>query len=213
MARMRRNFADFVSGKLGNVVFVTNGKKSYVRSIPHREKNSWSEAQVLYRNRISRVAALWRSVNSVQMCNIWNKATDAMNGYAWFVKKNMPAFSIDGTVIDPSLLFVSDGSLIGLQNSTASKAPGTELLVNVSWDNDEHLKSERLNDRIWAVSFYEGRFSSLLDTGLVRSDKQGSFLLPLIPYSDAPASGELFLYLFTSTADEKFFSTSKYFKI
>ncbi len=111
MAKIRRNIGELVSGKIGKVIFVQMRCKSYVRAAPERTKNNWSEAQLLYRARMSAIAALWRSVNCDGMNAAWNLAAENMNGYAWFIKKKMNALHIDGTLTSPSLIQVIDGSL------------------------------------------------------------------------------------------------------
>lgn len=123
MAKMKRNIGDVVSGKIGNVVFVNMRGKSYVRAAPQRKKDSWSENQLLYRQRISRVSTLWRALKSEEMSRIWNSAAEQMNGYAWFLKLNLPALEMDGTLIDPKLLKVSDGKLPVPQNLQAQGNP------------------------------------------------------------------------------------------
>jgi hypothetical protein len=87
MAKIRRNICELVSGKIGKVVFVQMRGKSYVRAAPVRSKNNWSEAQILYRKRLSSIAALWRTLNCQNMNQIWNLAAEDMNRYAWFIKK------------------------------------------------------------------------------------------------------------------------------
>ena len=111
MAKMKRPIGDVVSGKIGNVVFVNMNGKSYVRAAPQRKKDSWSADQLLYRQRISRVSALWRALKSEQLSQIWNRAAEQMNGYAWFLKLNMPALEMDGTLIDAKRMKVADGKL------------------------------------------------------------------------------------------------------
>jgi len=109
MAKMKRNIGDMVSGKIGNVVFVQMKNKSYVRAAPVRKKNNWSDLQTLYRKRLQTISALWRSIQSDLMKQIWNHASNEMNGYAWFVKRNMGALSIDGEITKPLLLTAPDG--------------------------------------------------------------------------------------------------------
>ena len=124
MAKMKRNIGDVVSGKIGNVVFVNLNGKSYVRAAPQRKKDSWSTDQLLYRQRISRVSALWRALKSEQLSKVWNLAAQEMNGYAWFLKLNMPALEMDGTLIDAKLLKVSDGKLAVPQDLRAERLTG-----------------------------------------------------------------------------------------
>ena len=70
MAKIRRNIGELVSGKIGKVVFVQMRGKSYVRAAPDRTKNNWSEAQVLYRKRISAITSPGRTLNCQYMNQI-----------------------------------------------------------------------------------------------------------------------------------------------
>lgn len=181
MAKMKRPIGDVVSGKIGNVVFVNMNGKSYVRAAPQRKTNSWSTDQLLYRQRISRVSALWRALKSEEMSRIWNGAAEQMNGYAWFLKLNMPALEMDGTLIDAKGLKVSDGKLPVPQDLKAERLPGDASMVKVSWQNDPHTSGLRLQDELMAVSYVDGKFSQATPTGLLRSALNGSFALPLHP--------------------------------
>ena len=67
MAKVERYLGELVSGKIGNVVFFQLNGKSYVRAAPVRTKNSWTEEQQLYRQRISKASGLWRAIRSEQV--------------------------------------------------------------------------------------------------------------------------------------------------
>ena len=82
MAKMKQNIGDLVSGKIGNLVFFQLNGKSYVRAAPVRKRESWTQEQLLYRQRISQASGLWRALRSEQMSKIWNGAAEQMNGYA-----------------------------------------------------------------------------------------------------------------------------------
>jgi hypothetical protein len=202
MAKMKRNIGDLVSGKIGNVVFFQLRGKSYVRAAPVRKRDSWTQEQQLYRQRISKASGLWRALRSEQVSNIWNGATDQMNGYAWFLKQNMPALEMDGTLIDAKLLKVSDGKLPLPQDLKAERLPEDATTIEVSWQNDPHTRGKRLQDELMAVSFADGKFSKVTPTGLLRSALNGTFTLPQKP---ANASH---LYLFMASADREEYSES-----
>jgi len=213
MAKMKRNIGDSVSGKIGNVVFVQMGGNSYVRSAPFRAKNNWSEQQILYRQRLSKISKLWNSFKSDQTKKIWKLAAESMNGYAWFIKKNSPALAIDGTLFDPTMLSVSDGHLIPLQKVTVEPEIFNDPVVNVHWQNDEHLKSDRLKDTIWAMTLTDGVFSPPVNTGFHREDLHATIMLPR-PYAPNPSvSGMVNLYLFVSSSDELQYTQSVSFQL
>lgn len=180
MARMKRNVGEQVSGKIGNVVFYQRYGKSYVRAAP-KKRESYTQEQLLYRQRLQKASALWRSLKSDEISRIWNLAAQQMNGYAWFLKANMPALAMDGTLIDPKLIRVSDGKLPLPQNLNAERMPGDDSTVVVSWQNDPHCNGERLKDELMAVFYTGGRFSKVIATGLKRADLKGTFTLPAKP--------------------------------
>jgi hypothetical protein len=97
------------------------------------------------------------------------------------MKANIPALAMDGTLIDPKLIKVSDGKLPLPQQLKAERIPGDESTVVVSWQNDAHSNRERLKDELWAISYADGKFSRIITTGLKRGDQQGSFTLPAKP--------------------------------
>ena len=165
MAKIKRNIGELVSGKIGKVVFVQMRGKSYVRAAPDRTRNNWSEAQLLFRARMSAIAALWRSVNCDGLNAAWNLAAKDMNGYAWFIKKNMNALHIEGTQTDPSLIQVMDGSLavpqlIPIAIGTVTDVPIPEF-VQISWENDPHIKKARLSDSLTLISYADREFRSI----------------------------------------------------
>lgn len=197
MAKMKQNPGEQVSGRLLNVVFYQRYGKSYVRAAP-KKRESYTEEQVLYRQRLSKASALWRSLKSEETSKIWNSAAELMNGYAWFMKANMPAFAMDGTLIDPKLIKVSDGKLPLPQNLEAKRVPGDDSTVEVSWQNDSHSSPERLKDQLWAISYADGKFSKIIVTGLKRSDQGGSFSLPSKPQN----ATHVFLWMASENGEE-----------
>jgi len=207
MAKMKRNIGDLVSGKIGNVVFYQLRGKSYIRAAPVRKKDSWTEDQQLYRQRISKASCLWRALRSEQFSAIWNKATDQMTGYAWFLKQNLPALEMDGTLIDPKMLKISDGKLSIPKDLRADRLPDDATTIKVSWQNDLHVSAKRLQDELMAVSFADGKFSPVMGTGIVRSVLNGTFQLPLKP------ANATHLYLFMASSDREEYSESVCFEV
>lgn len=202
MAKMKRPIGDMVSGKLGNVVFYRMNGKSYVRSAPKRKKDAWTQEQQMYRQRISRAGALWRALKSEEFSRIWNTASWMMNGYAWFLKANMPALEMDGTLIDARLLKVSDGKLPMVQKLSVERVEGDAQTIRVSWQNDPHTRGERLKDELMAISYTGEQFSPVTPTGLQRSHLQGSFTLPVKPVNATH------VFLFMASGDREKYSES-----
>ena len=96
MGKIKTNIEALVSGKVGKVVYYQLRGKSYVRSVQVRKKDSWTPAQQLHRQRISKVGELWKQLKSVHIIPIWNLGSEEMNGYALFIKVNLSAFGPDG---------------------------------------------------------------------------------------------------------------------
>lgn len=207
MARIKTNIGDQVSGKMRNMVFYQMNGKSYVRSAPITNEDTWNEEQRMRRKRIVKVSELWRALKTDQFSLIWNTAAQQMNGYAWFVKANMPALEMDGTLIDARLLKLSDGKLAidpMLSANVIEEAPAT---IKVNWQNDPHIKGERLKDELMVISYDGEKFSAITSTGLKRKDLQGTFPMPARPA--APG----YIYLFFTSDDKKSFSESVGVKI
>jgi len=203
MARIRRNIGELVSGKIGKVVFVQMRGKSYVRAAPDRTKSNWSEAQVLYRKRLSAISSLWRTLNCQNMNEIWNLAAQEMNGYAWFIKKNMNALHIDGTLISPSLIQVIDGSLPEplLKVDQTHPVPNE---VKIVWTNDPHIQKQRLSDSLMVMTSSNNAFSDMMATGYKRSQEFG-----IVPKPQADVeTGLCYLYFFFKNDTDSLFTPS-----
>ena len=203
MAKIRRNIGELVSGKIGKVVFVQMRGKSYVRAAPDRTRNNWSEAQVLYRKRLSAIANLWRTLNCQNMNEIWNLAAQEMNGYAWFIKKNMNALHIDGTLISPSLIRVIDGSLPEPLLKLDPTHPNPHE-VKIEWTNDPHLAKQRLSDSLMVMTYQNHVFSEMINTGYKRNQESG-----IVPRPQADAqTGLCYLYFFFKNEKDSLFTPS-----
>jgi len=171
------------------------------------EKGRKGEEQRLYRQRISKASAYWRALRSVQIAKIWNSAAEQMNDNAWFMKLNMPALEMEGTLIDPKLLKVSADKLTLPQQFTAERKPDDAATIVVSWQNDPHIKGERLLDELMVVSYANDQFSPVTATSLVRGVKNGLFSLPPHP------TVATHVYLFMASRDCEAYSESVCFEI
>lgn len=207
---MKRPIGDLVSGKIGNVVFVTIKDKSYVRSAPVRQHDNWTDLQKLYRLRLSKIAQLWRSLPPGLVKQTWNQVSQERNGYASFIKTNMSALQIDGTLTDPTRLTLTDGKLMPVQLLKAARQAPSSNIITVSWQNDKNTPRERMNDAFMALTFTGGYFSALTDTGLKRADQSGTFPLPPAP---PLAQGPVTLFLFLRSNDSRQVSKSGCFEM
>ena len=207
MARMKRNIGDLVSGRIGNVVFYTRNGVNYVRAAPDRKKDSWSPQQLLHRQRFGKASFLWSQLKKTKIAPIWNLAAERMNGYASFMKANMPAYALDGSIIDAKMIKISTGKLhLPLDLEAVRESAGSSV-ITVSWKNDPNMKGKRLEDELMAVSAADGHYSAMTSTGLLRSAKNGSFTLPEKP-ADATH-----VYLFFASQDGMDYTESVCFQI
>lgn len=207
MAKLNKDIGQNVSGKLGKVVFYKLRGNTYVRLAPVREKDSWTPAQENHRQRFKEVVNLWRKLKYPEVAQIWNQASEAMNGYASFVKANLPAFAMDGTLMDPHLLHLSAGKLPVPFHLQARRVEEGSNTITVSWQNDPLLKGEKLNDELTVISMSGDKFSNVLGTGISRSAKEGVFELPAKPLHPTH------IYLFFASRDKKNYSESVCFEV
>jgi hypothetical protein len=207
MARAKRYLGQEISGKVGNVVFVQLNGETYVRTVQNREKGAWTPAQQLHRKRISQAGRLWRMVKYPQVQEIWNLGSEKMNGYALFVKANIPAFATDGSLVDVRELKLSTGNLSLPQELKAERSGANGQTVTVSWQNKAQPKGERLEDELMAIgSSAEAYYSDVMATGIRRKDLGGEFEVPQIIQ---PATH---VYLFFASRDRKEYTESVCFE-
>lgn len=202
MAKLKGNIDGPVSGKIKNVVFYERYGKTFVRAAPVTNADTWNDEQKMLRRRISTLSAFWRALKSAQFSKVWNTAAQKMNGYAWFVKANMPALQRDGSLIDAGLVKVADGSLPVPQKLTMERDEENAAVIKVSWQNDPHSGSERLGDEMMMISYLNQHFSPITTTGLKRNQMGGTFALPAKP------AGATHLFLFMASADNEKYSQS-----
>lgn len=207
MARVKKYLGDMVSGKAGNLVFFRLNGETYVRGVQKRQSDSWTPAQQLHRKRMSRVSALWRKIKYSQIPGIWNRANQKMNGYALFVKANMPAFATDGSLVDARELKLATGQLLLPQEFKAQRQQPAQPMVRVTWENKAQPKGERLEDELMVISSTGEAFTDVLATGIRRKDREGIFELPAI---NVPITH---VYLFFASRDRKEYTESACFEV
>lgn len=207
MARLKHGIGSMLSGNAGGMVFVQLYGETYMRTAPERKKSSWTPQQVLHRKRFREVNSFCTQFSTSLIPLIWRPAARKMTGHALFLKANMPAFGLDGSLTDPQRLQLSVGKLSLPQQFRADRIGVESSTVSVSWNNDPYLDAQRLTDELMVISAGNGTFSYLTSTGLTRGAANGSFELPVIP---AEATH---LYLFFASADKKDYSVSVCFEI
>src|SRR5664280_95994 len=137
MGKVKGRSGEGLSGLVGNVVFYSYNGETYFRSVPRkRAKNSWSERQVLHRERFRAIKAFWSRFDNSPIQEIWRMAKEGKRGDNLFVSANMPAFGPGGTLIDPERLHFSAGQLPLPYRFTAARSASDPNKVEVSWQDD-----------------------------------------------------------------------------
>lgn len=181
MGRIKNNMEATISGKVGNMVFVQDHGETYIRTVPRRTKDSWTPKQLQHRRRFARVNGFCNKFKRPAIRGIWNLASPSNRGYSLFVKANMPAFDLEGELIDAKMLQISTGKLILPRQLIAERQTESETLITVSWMNDPNLVADRLKDELMTVSGNGTHYSDVVATGLHRSALNGTFELPFRP--------------------------------
>jgi hypothetical protein len=203
MARIK---GGVLKGRVGNVVYSEWKGIEVVKSAPNRGKNSWSERQIMHRQRfraISEYCGKFRALIPM----IWNLAAENGHGYNLFVKANSPAFALDGELTAVEKLHFSAGNLPFPQQIAAKRQAGDPSKVEVSWTNDENLSQEYSHDELMMVAGYPDHFSAPIATGVIRKKGEAVIDLPADPYK---ING---IWLFFRTYEKDGYSWDRYFGI
>jgi hypothetical protein len=205
MAHITGGIGKFVSGKLGEVVFVQREGMTYIRKLPEYSKDSWSPSQKQHRERFRLVNAFCRQYRLQIIQPIWNKAPGKGSGYSRFLKANMPAFGLDGQLADKSMLHFSDGVLPFPFHFSVTIIEGENDKIQVSWENDSLISGMYTMDELFLVPALTDGFGKPFNTGIRRSASEATIVLP-VESSKIEA-----VYLFFSSVDRKRYSPDKYF--
>lgn len=112
MARISSDPSGAISGMVGPVVYFHVKGKQYARAAPKpRQKDSWSEGQVAYRQKVANTAGFWRQLEKNPVRETWKLAAENMSGYNLFLKTNLPAFRDNGTQMDLAWVHLTVGKL------------------------------------------------------------------------------------------------------
>lgn len=205
MALINASNGSSLSGLVGRVVIVKTKWGSYMRSAPQYSKSSWTNSQKVHRQRFKMVSEFCRQFRETVIPQIWNDDNERASGYALLLKANMPAFSSQGELKDPALVKLSTGMLEFPQGVQLSTAQITEGRVIVSWPNAG--AGIRTRDELMVISAGEGHYSDILNTGILRGQKGGSFALPVLK------SAATHVYLFFGSKDRRNYSGSECFSL
>jgi len=208
MGKVKGGSGGNLSGLVGNVVFYSYNGETYFRSVQRkRSKNSWSESQVLHRQRFGAVKAFWGRFDYSPIQGIWKVAEKGKRGDNLFVKINMPAFGPDGALIDPERLHFSVGQLPLPFKFAAVRSLDDPMKVKVTWQDNPGSSLAGSADELMMVAAHGEEFTGPVATGALR--KQNSALIDLAALTGTIEG----IYLFFAAEKRKMYSSDQYFKM
>lgn len=180
MAILKAGVDGPISGLVGTVICYKVGDVNIMRAkIGPRAEDSWSDKQVLHRKRISRVAALWKSLANNPVRSTWRAAAGPWPGYSLFLKTNLAAFNGDGSQVELEYLHMSIGALPLPHQFLASASEGNPEVWKASWLNDSGKGQASAKDELLVMVVRDGKFSDPVITGAKRGDQTASIQLPV----------------------------------
>ncbi|MCW0483114.1 DUF6266 family protein [Gaoshiqia sediminis] len=210
MARTKSFPGLYLSGKIGNLVFVPYGDEVIVRSLPERRKpGSWSEKQQQQRKRFQAARVFYNSVRESVVIPIWKlSATKKLTAYNLFLKANLGAFDKNGELADYSRLHFSTGPLPQPQQLTAARSADNSSQVVLCWNPEAQSKAESAGDELLCMWAREGQLLGPIATGSIRSEGQSILEHPSVE------GGESWnLYLFFRNKNHTSYSDDKHFQL
>ncbi len=178
MARIKEGL---LKGRVGRVVYSEWKGIEVVKSAPQRSKNSWSERQLLHRQRFKAISEYCGKYSHTLIPQIWNLAAENGHGRNLFLKANTPAFALDGQLTAVEKLHFSAGELPFPQQITAKRQDSDPSKAEVHWTNDENLSSAYSHDELMMVAGYADHFTDPVATGVIRKSGGALIALPANP--------------------------------
>jgi hypothetical protein len=196
-----------LKGKVGKVVYSEWKGIEIVKSAPQRSKNSWSERQIMHRERFKIISEYCGKYKYTLIPQIWNLAADNGHGRNLFLKANSPAFALDGQLTAVEKLHFSAGKLPFPQQMNVRRIESDPSKVEANWANDENLSPVYSHDELMMVTGTPGHYSSPIATGVLR--KAGLAVIDL-PADAVNISG---VWLFFRSSKKDGYSWDHYFGI
>jgi len=197
-----------LSGVAGNMVFYNYNDTEYFRMVPaKRSKNSWSERQILNRQRFSALAAFWVQFRFTQIKLIWQATANGKAANCLFLSANSSAFGPDGALVDPERLHFSAGQLPQAHKLTANRVSGDPEKVEIMWQYDSRRGIAHPDDELMMMVSNDGKFLGPLKTGVIRKQVSAVIQLPAVT---GTIQG---IYLFFGSEKRKLYSGDIYFGI
>ena len=194
-------------GRVGNVVFCERKGKSYVRAQPMVVHNPKTRKQQAVRSRFRTAVRFYQRIPEVAIRAVLNISAGGVttNGYALFMKLNLKVFKANGRVGDFSQMRFTVGSRQKAYDlaGRVDTSDGVEL----SWQNDENVGLEEMEDRLRVIVIYGDReFMPRCVADLVATRKEGRAEFRL----DREKGVKPHLYCFFASPDGATFSNSQY---
>jgi len=197
-----------LSGVAGNMVFYNYNDTEYFRVVPKkRSKKSWSERQVLNRQRFSALSAFWMQFRGTMVKQIWQAAANGRAANNLFLSANSPAFGPDGVLVDPERLHFSEGKLPQVHKLTANRVAADPEKVEVTWQYDPKKGLSYPDDELMMMVSNDGKFIGPLKTGENRKQEMAVIQIPEVT---GAIQG---IYLFFGSEKRKMYSGDIYFGI
>lgn len=203
------NLASLISGKLpdGYYLIRQNGK-TFVKKNPRKRKpEELSEDQKLRQAKFAGLSKFTSNNLNCLIHPIWNTYKIKSNsGYHSFIKANKPAFAMDGSILDYSILMASIGVLPMPFNLSAEKLDDNPYF-KITWDYEYSGLHLSLFDFFCYAVFNERNQLIPYFTSIYRKDKEA-----IVNLSENLKDGD-FIYVFFSSRDRSQFSNSLSIKI
>jgi hypothetical protein len=170
-----------VVGKIGNVVHSGWKDIEVLKMAPVRNKNSWSERQLMHRKRFKAISEYCNKYRYTLIPQIWNLAAKYGHGRNLFVKANSPAFALDGDLTAVDKLHFSAGDLPLPQQFTAKRKDDDPSKVEANWTIDDNLSPVYMDDELMMVAGNTEKFTAPIATGVKRKKGIAVIDLPADP--------------------------------
>jgi len=207
MAEVLDVFGKKVIGKAGPVSFFISRGKTIMRSLPGKRTGPSTEKQLRNQRRFKAMRLFCNPFKDVVIPQIWNGLATTSSGYHLFMKANSPAFDPEGITIDPMKIRLSMGNLTLPEGLQAQRTALEGTTIEVKWEKDPNYGGLSMRDPLMVISYGDGKYSDMKDTGLVRGNLGGHFELPKL------ATPATHIYLFFVSLDRRYYSESVCFEI
>lgn len=207
MAKVKDGARAGLSGKADGLVYVQFNGGTHTRRLPRRNKDSWTPGMLQNLQRFKEVNLFCNQFKESVIPQIWNETAERMSGYALFLKSNMPAFGMDGSLLNSKKIKLSTGKLSFPDGFEAHRSEVDGNRIGVNWPKEMNVGGVHLKDELMVISSQDGEYSDITATGITKADLKGTFELP-----------ELFLesshiYLFFSSKGHRDYSESVCYEI